>query len=61
MAFNTDFIDRFQYHLVDCDCRLCSNYLGKKRGCKLDKCPFEDIKQDAIRHGRIERQKGWNK
>jgi len=59
--FNTGFIDRFQYYLEDTDCVYCSNYLGKKRGCKLEKCCCEEIKQDAIKHGRIKREKGWDK
>ena len=57
----TRIYNKFEYHLEDCDCRYCSNYLGKKRGCKLDKCCCEDIKLDAIKNGRIKRKKGWDK
>jgi hypothetical protein len=61
MKQNARIINKFEYYLEDCDCQYCSNYLGRKFGCKLYQCPFEDIKQDAIRHGRIKRKKGWEK
>jgi len=61
MTPNTRILNKFEYYLEDCDCQYCSNYLGKKRGCKLKKCCCEDIKQDAIKHGRIKRKKGWDK
>jgi hypothetical protein len=37
------------------------NYRGKKLGCKLKECCCEDIRADAIAHGRIKRKRGWNK
>jgi hypothetical protein len=49
------------YYLEDCDCAVCPNQIerkGKKRGCKYDKCCFEDEKQDAIANGRIKRKRG---
>ena len=61
MKQNARILNKFEYYLEDCDCRYCSHYLGKKRGCKLQKCCCEDIKQDAIAHGRIKRKKGWDK
>ena len=64
--------DRFQYHLEDCECKHCLYWKGKKRGlagrdascspmrpgCSLTACCCEDIKNDALANGRIERQKG---
>ena len=53
--------DRFEYHLEDTDCRWCLNWQGKKHGCKLEKCCCGDIRADAIAHGRIKRERGWNR
>ena len=61
MKQNARILNKFQYHLQDCDCRYCCHYLGEKRGCALKKCCCEDIKQEAIKHGRIKRKKGWDK
>jgi hypothetical protein len=39
------------------DCSLCKYYQGKKRGCKLEKCCCDDEKLDAIKNGRIKRER----
>ena len=57
----TRIYDKFEYHLEDVKCEFCSNFISNKRGCKLAKCPFEDIRQDAIKHGRIKRRRGYFK
>ena len=50
---------RFQgYYLDDISCKFCVNYRGKKRGCILSACDFEEEKMDAIKHGRIKRNRG---
>ena len=46
------------YYLDDLSCKFCANYRGKKRGCKLSACDFEDEKLDAIKHNRIKRRVG---
>ena len=40
---NTHCIDRFQYYVEDCDCRLCAYYKGRKYGCALSICLCDDI------------------
>ena len=59
MKDNVRIVDKFAYHLVDCDCQYCAN--RGKRACKLIGCAFEDIKQEAIANGRIERKRGWGR
>ena len=44
--------DRFK---GDSDCNNCKFYQGHKRGCKLDKCCFDDEKLNAIAKGKIKR------
>lgn len=56
MKENTRIFNKFQYHLEDCDCKYCTNFLGGKRGCQLNKCPYEDIKKTAIAQGRLKRK-----
>ena len=59
---NTRRYNKFEgYYLEDCNCSVCPNYRGKKKGCKLTKCCCENEKQDAIKSGRIKRKKGWDK
>ena len=58
---NVRIYDRFQYHEEDCHCIDCLYYQGKKLGCSRDACCCEDIRADAIAHGRIKRERGWNK
>jgi hypothetical protein len=53
---------KFEYYASDLDCVYCANF--RKRGghgCGRSKCEFEDLKQDAIAHGKIIREKGWDK
>ena len=53
--------DKFEYYLEDTDCRFCKFFKSNKRGCILNACCCEDIKLDALAHGRIKRKKGWDK
>jgi hypothetical protein len=61
--------DKFEYFAEDFDCVLCMNYKSRaadrdkryKTKCGLPVCEFEDLKDEAIRHNRIRRPKGWNK
>jgi hypothetical protein len=46
------------YYLEDTDCADCLYYKGKRRGCTLTACSCEDIKNDAIEKGRINRKRG---
>jgi len=46
------------YYLDDISCHYCINYRGKKRGCILTACDFEEEKLDAIKYGRIKRKCG---
>jgi hypothetical protein len=41
------------------NCGVCKYFMGMKRGCKLDKCRFEDEKLDAIKHGKIKGKRGF--
>ena len=50
-----------EYYVEDLDCIYCKFYRGAKKGCKLEKCPYEDIKQEAIANGRIKRKRGVRK
>lgn len=62
MKENARRLNKFEYYLEDCDCRLCLYYKGVKRGCKYNgDCPFEDIKQTAIKNNRIKRKKSINR
>lgn len=65
MTQNTRIYDRFAYHTEDLDCSYCFHKKRKSKHCKTaceyEVCPFEDIRQDAIAHGRIKRNRGWFK
>jgi hypothetical protein len=56
---------KFQYYEEDCICKMCIFYCGKSKsrraGCELETCCCADIRADAIAHGRIRRERGWNK
>jgi len=34
------YINTFQYTPEDMDCKLCTQYAGKKKGCKANGCPW---------------------
>jgi hypothetical protein len=54
--------DKFEYFGEDFDCAVCANY--KKRGghgCGRSVCEFQDLKNEAARHNRCKRPRGWNK
>lgn len=44
------YINTFQYTPEDVDCKLCTQYAGKKRGCKANGCPWmaERIEAGAV-------------
>jgi hypothetical protein len=46
------------YFLEDTDCEYCIYWKGKKRGCILSHCDFEEEKTDAALNGRIKRDRG---
>jgi hypothetical protein len=47
--------DIFNYYWEDINCLFCK-YRNK---CNQSACRFEEIKQEAIRNGRIRREPGW--
>ena len=59
--------NKFEYHTEDLDCRNCLYYKlksereNKDTGCGEKVCRFEDIRQEAEKHGRFKRPKGWFK
>ena len=56
---NVKVVQKFRgYFLEDCECQYCKYYQGRKRGCKLEKCCYDDEKLEAIAAGRYKRQKG---
>jgi hypothetical protein len=63
MTDNTRFHNRFEYHVEDLDCSCCLFYIRrskfKKNGCHEETCRFEDIRQEAVKNGRIKRKPGW--
>ena len=52
---NIRYLNRFQYHLEDTDCKFCLYWKGIKHGCMRIVCCCEDIKYDILAHGRIKR------
>ncbi len=63
----THVFDKFQHYAEDFECSLCANYKSLialrrcGRGCGRDICEFQDLKDEAIRHNRLKRPKGWQK
>ena len=61
--------DKFEYFAEDFDCKLCANYKSRAEerdesyatSCGQPVCEFQDLKDEAIRHDRIKRPRGWNK
>ena len=54
--------DKSEYYGDDFDCTVCANY--KKRGghgCERSVCEFQELKNDAMKHNRIKRPRGWRK
>jgi len=45
-------------YLNNIDCKYCVNYRGRKRGCILSMCDFEEEKMDVIKYSRIKRKVG---
>ena len=46
------------YFLDDVDCKNCLHWKGKKRGCPLPECSYDDEKLAAIKNGRTNRKRG---
>ena len=61
MNQNTRVLNKFEYFVEDCDCSVCLFWQNRKRGCALDHCCCQDIKNDALAHGRINREPGFFK
>jgi len=61
MTENTRIHNRFEYHLEDVDCRDClytkRTKKGVNNGCGEQTCRFNDIRNKAIKNGRIKRNK----
>gem|GEM_PF-2733125 len=58
----THVYDKFVHFAEDFDCEVCANY--KKRGghgCGRSVCEFQDLKDEAARHNRLKRPRGWQK
>ena len=59
MNKSTRIINKWEgYYLEDCECQYCLYFGGRKQGCKLKKCCFENEKREAEIKGRIIRERG---
>jgi len=59
MGDYTMYFNKWQgYYLEDCECSNCAYYQGKKLGCSLEKCCCTEEKYEAIKSGRIKRERG---
>ena len=65
MSIPSNEYNRFEYYEEDCSCEYClfsqHKPKGRERGCDRDTCCCDDIRMDAIAHGRIKRDRGWDK
>ena len=50
---------KFEYYEEDCRCEFC--LYRSKKSCTRKTCCCADIRRDAIKNGRINRERGWNK
>ena len=58
----THVYDKFEYYGEDFDCVYCANFESRGgHGCGRSICEFQDLKNEAIKHNRTKRPKGWNK
>ena len=56
----THTFDKFEYHMEDFDCKLCLSYKARGgHGCGRRVCEFQDLKDEAIKHNRLKRPRGW--
>ena len=46
------------YYSEDLDCIYCLHWKGKRKGCPLSVCAYEEEKHDALANGRIKRREG---
>jgi hypothetical protein len=59
--------DKFVHFAEDFDCILCANYKSRAKerderfttGCGQPVCEFQNLKDEAIKHNRLKRPKGW--
>jgi len=52
---NVYVFEKFEYYAEDLNCSLCLH----RNECVQKDCPFEDIREEAIANGRIERERGY--
>ena len=65
----THVYDKFEQYIEDMDdCSLCVHFKSRSvakncggHGCGRSVCEFQDLKDEAIRHNRLKRPRGWNK
>ena len=63
-TYQSDFTyvyDKFEYFGEDFDCSVCANKRIGKRDCGCSVCEFQDLKDEAIKHDRLKRPRGWQK
>jgi hypothetical protein len=64
-TYQSDFThvyDKFEYYSEDFDCTVCANYNKRGgNGCGRSACEFQDLKNEAIKHDRLKRPRGWQK
>jgi len=71
-TYQSDFThvyDKFEYYSEDMnDCNICVNFKSRSiaklfngNGCGQPMCEFQDLKDEAVRHNRLKRPRGWNK
>ena len=65
MSKTTRVNSKFDYFMEDMNCKYCLFWQRKskyqKQGCNRAVCVCEEEKLDAVKHGRIKRERGWNK
>jgi hypothetical protein len=58
----THVYDKFEHYAEDFDCDVCANFENRGgHGCGRSVCEFQDLKDEAVRHNRLKRPKGWQK
>ena len=65
----THVYDKFVHFAEDFDCKVCANYKSRAEerderfdiGCGQPMCEFQDLKDEAVRHNRLKRPRGWQK
>jgi hypothetical protein len=52
---NKHVFNKFEYHTEDLDCEFCLH----RTKCKKKACRYEEIRREAVKHGRFKRTPGW--